>query len=110
MTTGWVAMISAATILGVILSGKDTTHFLFYYWTATTHFMILWSLYLSLTEYPMPNLCRTSTQDQSATSTRAHNEMPPADQDHLSYAYAGQATITPNILIAAASALESRLY
>eukprot|EP00961_Rhodomonas_salina_P177389 2391960-Rhodomonas_salina.1 len=113
MTTGWVAMISAATILGIDLSRKDTTHFLFYYWTATTHFMILWSLYLSLTEYPMPNLRRTYTQDQRATSTRAHNELneqSPADQDHLSYAYSGQATITPNILIAAANALESRLY
>eukprot|EP00961_Rhodomonas_salina_P204731 2763206-Rhodomonas_salina.1 len=39
-----------------------------------------------------------------------HHELSPADQDHLSYAYAGQATITPNILIAAANALESRLY
>eukprot|EP00961_Rhodomonas_salina_P076658 1029120-Rhodomonas_salina.1 len=58
----------------------------------------------------MPNLRCTSTQDQRATSTRAHNEPSPADQDHLSYAYAGQATITPNILITAASALESRLY
>eukprot|EP00961_Rhodomonas_salina_P167748 2261166-Rhodomonas_salina.1 len=110
MTTGWVAMISAATILGVDLSGKDTMHFLFYYWTAMTHFMILWSLYLSLTEYPMPNLRRTYTQDQRATSTRAHNEQSPADQDHLSYSYSGQGTITPNILIAAANTLESRLY
>eukprot|EP00961_Rhodomonas_salina_P134414 1807986-Rhodomonas_salina.1 len=110
MQIGWVAMISAATILGIDLSGKDTTHFLFYYWTATTHFMILWSLYLSLTDYPMPDLRGTATHDQRATPTRVHNEPSPADQDHLSYAYAGQATITPNILIAAANALESRLY
>eukprot|EP00961_Rhodomonas_salina_P184153 2486683-Rhodomonas_salina.1 len=44
MTAGWVTMISAATIFCVDLSGKDTKHFLFYYWTATKHFMILWSL------------------------------------------------------------------
>eukprot|EP00961_Rhodomonas_salina_P040253 540921-Rhodomonas_salina.1 len=109
MTAGWVTMNSAATILGVDLSGKDTRHFLFYYWTATTHFMILWSLYLSLTDYPMPNSRSIVVHDQSATATRAHDKPSPADQDHLSYAYARQATITPNILIAATNALELRL-
>eukprot|EP00961_Rhodomonas_salina_P281084 3797528-Rhodomonas_salina.1 len=58
----------------------------------------------------MPNSCRTVVHDQCATSMRAHDQPSPADQDHLSYAYSGQATITPNILIAAAKALESRLY
>eukprot|EP00961_Rhodomonas_salina_P020756 279198-Rhodomonas_salina.1 len=58
----------------------------------------------------MPNSRCTVVHDQRATPTRAHDEPSPADQDHLSYAYTGQATITPNILIAAAKALESRLY
>eukprot|EP00961_Rhodomonas_salina_P032034 431684-Rhodomonas_salina.1 len=58
----------------------------------------------------MPNSRRTVVHDQRATPTCAQDEQSPADQDHLSYAYTGQATITPNILIVAGKALESRLY
>eukprot|EP00961_Rhodomonas_salina_P031965 430701-Rhodomonas_salina.1 len=42
--------------------------------------------------------------------SNAQQSLHSPDQDHLSYAYAGQATITPNILIAAATELELRLY
>eukprot|EP00961_Rhodomonas_salina_P222932 3014470-Rhodomonas_salina.1 len=58
----------------------------------------------------MPNSRLTVVHDQRATPTRAHDESSPADQDHLSHAYTGQATTMPNILIAAAKALESRLF
>eukprot|EP00961_Rhodomonas_salina_P215158 2905961-Rhodomonas_salina.1 len=58
----------------------------------------------------MPNSSCTVVHDQRATPMSTHYELSPADQDHLSYTYTGQATITPNILIVAAKALESRLY
>eukprot|EP00961_Rhodomonas_salina_P181351 2447996-Rhodomonas_salina.1 len=50
MTTGWVLLILAAKITGADLSGDKSSAFLFYYWTATTHFMLLCMVHASCIE------------------------------------------------------------
>eukprot|EP00961_Rhodomonas_salina_P112422 1512708-Rhodomonas_salina.1 len=50
MTTGWVFLILAAKLTGAYLLGDKSSAFLFYYWTATTHFMLLCMVYASCIE------------------------------------------------------------
>eukprot|EP00961_Rhodomonas_salina_P123060 1657620-Rhodomonas_salina.1 len=96
MTLGWVFMITAAAACRLKLCGDDTSNFLLYYWTATTHLALLWMLYLTLEHaYLRPQQRRTPVHNQ--------------DQESV-HAYSGTATVNPAILLARQNQSEQRFY
>eukprot|EP00961_Rhodomonas_salina_P226868 3067240-Rhodomonas_salina.1 len=104
MTTGWVLLILAAKLTGADLSGDKSSAFLFYYWNATTHFMLLCMFYASCIEQARTRV--HIQHDTRGTPVRAHEV-----NDNMAHAYPGIAVINPEILFNAQCTTEhARLY
>eukprot|EP00961_Rhodomonas_salina_P001377 19134-Rhodomonas_salina.2 len=88
MTTGWVLLIMVAKLTGADLLGDTSSAFLFYYWTATTHLMLLCMVYTSCIEQAGTRV--HIQHDSHGTPVRVRE-----DNDNVAHAYPGIAVINP---------------